>query len=313
MEWLNYQHLLYFWTVASEGGLVPAGRVLRLSHSTLSAQIHTLEDRLGEKLFVKVGRKLALTEMGRIVYRYAEDIFALGREMVETVRGRPSGQPLRLHVGIADVVPKLIVSRLLEPAFDLPEPVRVVCHEDSYERLLAALALHTLDIVIADAPVPSGSGVRAFSHLLGDTTVTLFATKALVAAHRRGFPGSLDGAPLLLPLEGMALRRSLNRWLDAHGIRPRVVAELEDGALMKMLGAEGRGIFPAPTVVEAEVRRQYGVHVLARLGGVREQFYAISGERKLKNPAVVAITEGARLELFAARRERARRGPRAGA
>jgi LysR family transcriptional activator of nhaA len=188
MEWLNYHHLLYFWIVAREGGLVPAGKVLRLSHPTLSAQIHALEDRLGEKLFTKVGRKLALTEMGRVVFRYADEIFSLGREMLDTVKGRSTGQPLRLDVGIADAIPKLVVRRLLQPALALGEPVRIVCHEDSHEKLLADLALHALDIVIADAPVPPGSHVRAFNHLLGDTEVSFFAAKSLARTYKRGFP-----------------------------------------------------------------------------------------------------------------------------
>lgn len=302
MEWLNYHHLRYFWIVAREGSLVAAGRVLRLSHPTLSAQIHALEDQLGEKLFVRVGRRLALTEMGRVVYRYAEEIFSLGREMVDTVAGRASGQPLRLDVGIADVVPKLIVRRLLQPALSLPEPVRLVCYEDGYEKLLADLAHHTLDIIISDAPVPPGSSVRAFNHPLGKTSVSFFGTTSLANSYRRGFPKSLNGAPLLLPIESMILRRSLNHWFDQHDIKPKVVAEFEDSALLKVFGADGVGIFPAPTIMETDVTRQYGVHVLGRAPGVHERFYAISVERKLKNPAVVAITEAARLELFSAKR-----------
>jgi LysR family transcriptional activator of nhaA len=265
----------------------------------LSAQIHALEEHLGEKLFTKVGRNLALTEMGRVVYQYAEEIFNLGLEMVDTVQGRSTGQPLRLSVGVADVVPKLIVRRLLQPALGLTEPVRLVCYEDSYEKLLAELALHTLDVVISDAPVPPGSSVRAFNHLLGETSVTFFGTKALVSAYKRGFPKSLNGAPALLPLENMTLRRSLNQWFDRHKIKPRVVAEFEDSALLKVFGADGVGIFPAPTVMEEEVVRQYGVLPLGRADDVRERFYTISIERRLKNPAVVAILEAARHELFA--------------
>lgn len=299
MEWVNYHHLLYFWVVAREGGLVPAGKVLRLSHPTLSAQIHTLEGQLGEKLFVKVGRKLALTDVGRVVYRYADEIFTLGREMVDTVKGRATGQPLRLDVGIADVVPKLVVRRLLQPALSLPEPVRLVCYEESHERLLADLALHTLDIVISDAPVPTGSAVRAFNHLLGETGVTFFGTRSLVHTYKRGFPRSLDGAPMLLPLENLTLRRALNQWFDRNDIKPRVVSEFEDSALLKVFGADGVGLFVAPTVVADEVSAQYGVEVLGRVDEVRERFYAISVERRLKNPAVVAISDAARHEMFA--------------
>jgi len=301
VEWLNYHHLLYFWVVAREGGLVPAGKVLKLTHPTLSAQVKALEERLGEKLFTKVGRKLQLTEMGRVVYRYAEEIFSLGRELVDTVQGRATGQPGRLAVGIADVVTKLVVSRLLAPAFTLPAPVRLVCSEDSQERLLAELALHSLDLVISDEPVPSGSSVRAYSHLLGETGVSFFGTAALAGAHRRDFPSSLDGAPMLLPLEHLPLRRSLNLWFERHHVRPRVVGEFEDSALLKVVGAEGRGLFAAPTVVEEEVKAQYGVQVIGRAPEVRERYYAISIERRLKHPAVLAITQAAREELFSPR------------
>lgn len=299
MEWVNYHHLLYFWVVAREGGLVAAGKVLRLSHPTLSAQIHSLEDHLGEKLFTKVGRKLALTETGRVVFRYADEIFTLGREMVDTVKGRSTGGPLRFDVGIADVVPKLVVRRLLQPALTLPEPVRLVCYEESYEKLLADLALHSLDIVISDAPVPTGSSIRAYNHLLGETSVSFFGTAELVKTYKKRFPASLNGAPVLLPLETLTLRRSLNLWFDKNAIKPRVVAEFEDSALLKVFGGDGVGLFPAPTVVENEVMSQYGVQLLGRVKEVRERFYAISVERRLKHPAVVAISEAARHEFFA--------------
>lgn len=298
MEWLNYHHLHYFWAVAREGGLVAAAKALHVSHPTLSAQIHALEDHLGEKLFIKVGRKLALTEMGRMVYRYAEEIFTLGREMVDTVHGRSTGKPLRLEVGVADVVPKLVVLRLLQPAMALAEPVRLVCREDSFEKLLADLALHALDLVIADAPVPPGSSIRAFNHLLGETQISFFARRDLARRYRRGFPGSLDGAPMLLPLEQLTLRRSLNQWFDRHDIVPRVTAELEDSALLAVFGAEGVGVFPAPSAVEKEVIAQYRVALVGRADSVRERYYAISGERKLRNPAVLAICDAARQDLF---------------
>ena len=297
MDWLNYHHLLYFWLVVREGSLVGAGKVLRLTHPTLSAQVHALEDALGEQLFVKQGRRLVLTDMGRVVFRYADDIFRLGREMVDTVRGRATGQPLRLNIGVADVVPKLVVRQLLEPALTLPEPVRLVCSEGAYEHLLGDLATYALDLVISDAPVPAGSSVRAFHHLLGESGVTLFGSRALVKACARNFPRSLDGAPMVLPLEHLPLRRSLNQWFERQGVKPRVIAEFEDSALLKVFGSDGLGLFPAPTVVEREVRETYGVEVLARLD-VRERFYAISVERRLKHPAVLAILEGARLELF---------------
>lgn len=298
VDWLNYHHLLYFWVVAREGGLVPAGKVLRLSHPTLSTQIHTLEDRLGEKLFMKLGRRLVLTETGRMVFRYADEIFALGREMVDTVQGRSTGQPLRLTVGITDVVPKLVVRRLLEPALSLPQTIRLICREDSYEKLLASLALHELDIVISDAPVPPGHNIRAFNHLLGETSVSFFATADLVRAHGGDFPHSLEGAPMLLPLENLTLRRALNQWFERAGVKPRIVAEFEDSALLKDFGSSGAGIFAAPTVVQAEVIRQYGVQLLGHASEVHERYYAVSGSRRLENPAVLAITDSARHALF---------------
>lgn len=299
VQGLNYHHLHYFWVVAREGGLVAAARVLHVSHPTISAQIHTLEGQLGERLFVKVGRKLVLSEMGRVVFRYAEEIFSLGREMLDTVEGRASGQPLRLAVGIADVVPKVVVRRMLQPALTLEQPVRIVCHEGSYERLLADLALHTLDLVIADAPVPPGSNVRAFNHLLGETGVTVFAAPRLLQRHRGTFPRALDGAPFLLPLENVSLRRSLGQWFERQGLKPRVVAEFADSALLAEFGADAVGFFPGPTVMEREITRQYGVQVVGRAPEIKERFYAISVERRLKNPAVVAICETARQELFA--------------
>ncbi len=301
VDWINYHHLLYFFVVAREGGLVQAGKVLRLSHPTLSAQIHTLEDQLGEKLFVKVGRKLELTEMGRVVYRYADEIFSLGREMVDTVKGRGVGKQLRLDVGIVDVVPKLVVRRLLQPALDLAEPVRLVCIEAPYEKLLADLALHALDIVIADAPVPAGSNIRAYNHLLGETGVSFFAVRSLASQLRRKFPASLAGAPALLPLTDLPLRRALDQWFEQHAVKPKVIAEFEDSALLKAFGADGVGFFAAPTVVEAEVMSQYGVETIGRSDEVNERFYAISAERRLKHPAVVAISDAARHDLFSKR------------
>ena len=298
LEWVNYHHLLYFWVVAREGGLVPAGRVLRLSHPTLSAQIHALEDQLGEKLFTKVGRRLALTDMGRIVQRYAQEIFTLGREMVDTVKGRSTGQALRLDVGVVDAVPKLVVRRLLQPALSLSEPVRLLCHEDTYDKLLADLSLHVLDIVIADGPVPTGSTVRAFNHLLGETGVTFFGAPSLAKTYKRRFPASLDAAPMVLPLESSSLGRTLHQWFARRGVRPRIIAEFEDTALMNVFGADGVGLFTAPTVVADEVCRQYGVSVVGHVPELRERFYAVSVERRLKHPAVVAISDAARLEIF---------------
>ena len=301
MNWLNYHHLLYFHTVAREGSVVRAAQLLHLTQPTVSGQIKTLEDALGERLFDRVGRRLVLTDVGRLVYRYAEEIFSLGRELMDVLNDRPSGRPFRLVVGVADVMPKLVVQRLLEPALALPEGVHLVCREDKTDRLLAALALHELDVVLSDSPMAPGLGVKAFSHLLGESGVTFLARKPLAGKLARQFPASLDQAPMLLPTENTALRRSLDAWFDAQGITPRVGAEFEDSALLKVFGERGLGVFPVPSVVEAEVCRQHGVAVVGRATGLVERFYAISLEKKLKHPAVVAISDGARRDLFGVR------------
>lgn len=298
MDWLNYHHLLYFWTVAREGSIAKASEQLRLAQPTISGQIRALEDAFGQKLFARKGRGLVLTEFGRTVYRHADEIFRLGGELMEVVKGRPSGQPLRLAVGIADVMPKLVTYRLLEPALQMPEPVRIVCREDKPERLLADLAVYALDIVLADAPVPPSVKVKAYNHLLGECGVAVFATPDLAQRCRRKFPQSLNDVPMLLPAEGTALRRALDQWLDAQDIHPTVVGEFEDSALMKTFGQAGAGVFVSPNVIESELRSQYGVRVVGRIDEVRERFYAISVDRKLKHPAVIAISETARQKIF---------------
>ena len=299
VAWLNYHHLLYFWTVAREGSITRAGAVLHLTQPAISAQLRTLERALGEKLFERRGRHLALTDTGRLVYRYAEEIFSIGRELQETLAGRPTGRPPRHVVGVVDSMPKLMIYLLLEHAVRGPVPVRLVLREGSVERLLADLAIHAVDVVLSDAPVPPAVRIKAFSHLLGECGVTIFGASALVDAHRRRFPLSLDGAPFLLPMEGTTLRRSLDDWFTALGIRPNVVAEIEDSAVLKVFGQAGVGLFAAPTVVEREVRRQYGVRVVGRVETIRERFYAISAERRIRHPAVLAISSSARRELFA--------------
>lgn len=297
MEWLNYHHLRYFWAVAREGSVTRASEKLHISQPTVSAQIRELEQALGEKLFARAGRSLALTEVGRVVFRYADEIFGLGRELLDTVKGRPTGRPARLTVGLANVVPKLIAYRLLEPALRLPEPVLIECVEDRPERLLAELAVHALDLVIADAPVGPGVKVRAYSHLLGETAIGVFGAPALTGG-RRAFPGCLEGAPFLLPGQATTLRRELDHWLDARKLRPRVVGEFDDTALLNVFGQAGRGLFAAPLAIEKEMRRQLGVRRLGVIPEIKERFYAISVERRLKHPAVLAISQAARETLF---------------
>jgi len=295
---LNFHHLHYFWTVAREGSIARATKVLGVAQPTISGQIRELERAIGEKLFERRGRNLVLTGTGHVVARYAEEIFSLGRELLESVHGHPTGGPLRFTVGVSDSLPKLTTWRILQPALALRQPCRMVLRIDKTERLLSELAVHALDLVIADQPVPPVLRVRAFNHLLGECGVTIFGQPAEAQKLRRGFPGSLQGAPFVLQTENTALRRSLDQWFDAHGIRPAIVAEVEDVALLQVLGQHGMGLFAAPSVVEDEIRQQYGVHVVGRLDAVRERFYAITVERKLKHPAAVAIQEAARGKLF---------------
>jgi len=303
MEWLNYHHLLYFWTVAREGTIARASEELRLAQPTISGQIRVLEDQLGEKLFQRSGRNLVLTDVGRLAYRYADDIFGLGRELMDTLKDRPTGRPLRFQVGVADEVSKVIAYRLLEPAMRLTQPVYMVCRDGAAERLLTELATHSLDLVIADTPISPTIKVKAFSHALGETPVTVFGTAKLAAPRRKGFPKSLDGAPFLVPTIGKTLRRTLDQYFDQQGIRPRIVAELDDSALLTTFGQAGAGLFVAPTVLEKEVTRQFGVTPVGRLDAVRERYFAISVERRLKHPAVVAISEAAN-EMLMPRRQR---------
>ncbi len=300
MEWLNYHHLLYFWTVAKEGSIARASAKLRLAQPTISGQIRQLEQALGDKLFVRKGRHLALTELGQLVLGYAEEIFSLGRDLMDAARGRAIDRPLRLVVGIANVLPKTIVRLLLEPALKLEKPVRLVCREDrELEEFLEELATYSLDVVLADTPVSPAAPVRAFNHLLGECGTSFLADARLAGAHRRGFPGSLDGAPLLLPGAKSTVRRALDQWLSSQELRPTIVGELDDPALTNLLGEDGAGILTAPAVIEAELCRRYRLEVVGRVDTLRQRFYAISVERRLKHPAVVAISESARRELFA--------------
>jgi LysR family transcriptional activator of nhaA len=255
MEWLNYHHLLYFSTCLREGGVARAAARLRLSPQTVSGQIKALEEALGERLLQRRGRQVEPTELGRVVQRYAEEIFALGRELQETVR-RQEGAALLLRVGVAQTLPKLVVRQLLAPAWASGQAVRLSVVDGDPERLLARLSLHELDLVLSDGPIPPGSPVRAFNHLLAESAVGLFGTAALHRQHARRFPLSLERAPLLLPSPGTALRRSIDSWLEQRGLRPRLVAEIEDSALLKTFGEQGAGLFPAPLVVEAEVARK---------------------------------------------------------
>jgi len=291
---LNYKHLRYFWAVAKQGGIARASERLHLTPQTISGQIGMLEEHLGEALFNKVGRNLELTETGRLVLSYADEIFALGGELEEAVRNLPLARPVVFRVGIADVVPKSIASRLLAPALALPDPLRIVCKENSLDSILAELAVHRIDLVIADSPIPSGLNVRGYNHPLGDSGISFLAVAKLAKSLRKNFPHSLNGAPLLIPSEINVVQARLLKWLEGLHIHPRIVGEFDDSALMKAFGQTGAGVFTAPSAIATEVAKQYGVTIVGQTEEVREQFFAISVERRISHPAVVAITETAR-------------------
>jgi LysR family transcriptional activator of nhaA len=298
MAWLNYHHLLYFWTVARTGSVTKACVELNLTQPAVSAQIRMLERSLGEKLFAKRGRNLVMTDVGRMVYRYADEIFRLGREMQETLAGTISGQAQRLVVGVADQVPKAVVFRLLEPAMRASDAVRLIVREDGLDRLLGDLAMHTVDLVISDAPITSSSSVKAYNHLLGETDITIFGSPALAANYKKRFPHSLEGAPFLLPTASTELHRSMMSWFDSTGIKPLVVAEIEDSALLKMFGQGGVGLFPATTAIQDDIVGRYEVKPIGRIPEVTERFYAISVERKITHPVVKLLTSTAQASLF---------------
>jgi LysR family transcriptional activator of nhaA len=299
MEWLNYHHLLYFWAVARYGSVVRASAELKLAQPTISGQIRRLEDVLEVKLFDRVGRNLVLTEVGRTVYRYADEIFSLGQDLVGTLKGRPSLNTLRLTVGVADVLPKVLVQRLLEPAFHIGRPIQLICREDRVvEDFLGELVGQELDMVLADRPLGPGIKVHAFNHLLGECGTTFLASPKLAKSCRTGFPRSINGVPCLLPTGHATVRRALDQWFEAVKVRPALVAEFDDSALMYAFGEEGKGIFPSPSVFEEEFARRYHVQVVGRVKSVRQQFYAISVDRRIQHPAVMAIVTAARQEIF---------------
>lgn len=294
MEWLNYHHLRYFWTVAKEGSLARAAAKLHVSQPSISEQIHELETALGEKLFRREGRNNVLTDAGQMVFGYAEEIFTLGRELMNAVKQRPGAKTLRLYVGVADSFPKLVTNEILKPVFTMPQTVHVICREGKLEDLLAQLAAHRLDIVLADEPASSSANFKLFNHPLGETGTTFCAEESLAARLKRNFPKSLDGAPALLPSENTALRRVLESWFREQRIRPSVVAEFEDLALMKVMAAEGRGFIAMPTVAIKDAINHYSFVSIGVAPKCRVQFHAITAERKIIHPAVLLITDHSR-------------------
>lgn len=300
MEWLNYHHLLYFWTVARKGSIARACEELRLAQPTISGQVRALEESLGEKLFARQGRSLVLTEAGQLVYGYADEIFSLGKELKDVLNGRPRTHPMRMVVGLSDLIPKLIAYRILEPVLAIRGGVQIECYEDTPEKLLLSLAAHELDLVLTDAPAYSAVRVRVFNHPLGSSGVALFASPRLANFYRRRFPSSLTGAPFLLPMKHSALRQMLEEWFEKHSILPRILGEFQDTALLTAFGQAGAGIFAAPVAIESEVRKRYRVAKLGELGTRVVEYYAISAERKIKHPAAAVIAEVAKHKLFRA-------------
>lgn len=298
MNRLNYQHLFYFWSVAKEGSIARACEKLHLAQPTISGQLAVFEQAIGEKLYYKEGRKLILSETGRTIFRYAEEIFALGQELSNSLAGRRGGHGLRLSIGVADALPKLIAYRLIEPALRMSEPVQLISHEDKAERLISEISLHSIDLVLSDMPATPSVGARVFNHLLGECEIAVFGIPELANRYADNFPHSLNGAPLLLPTHNTALRRSLDQWFDAEGLCPVIKAEIEDSALLKTFAAAGVGLFVGAIAVTADIQKQYGCHLIGKIPTVSERFYAITAQRKLKHPAVMAILENARIGLF---------------
>lgn len=297
---VNFKHLHYFWVAAKAGGVVRAGEQLHTTPQTLSSQIKLLEDRLGRRLFRKSGRKLELTEDGRVALRYAEEIFGLGSELEAAMRERRSGgtEVLEFRVGIEDAVAKSVAYMLLEPALALAQPMRLICTEGRFDDLLAQLALHRMDLVIADEPLPRRLAVKAYNHVLGSSSMSFFCAPALARRLEGPFPECLNGAPMLIPGAQSTVRSQFDAWLTLHGLRPRIVGEFDDGALMKAFGREGRGVFISPRVVEEQTCTQYDVQVIGHSNELVEQFYAISVERRISHPGVAAITQAARAALL---------------
>ncbi len=295
---LNFRHLHYFWVVAKEGSVTRAAERLGLAIQTVSAQLSLLEQSIGKALFKPQGRRLVLTEAGQTALRYADQIFLLGEQLQEALADIDTDPVMRLTVGISDSLPKLIASRLLDAALALPQRVRLICYEEQFEALLGKLSVHKLDVMLTDRPVPPGSSLRVFSHLLGETQISLFALPELAKRYREDFPKSLNGAPLLLPTRNNAVRSRIDNWLEMQEVHPDLIGEFDDNALLLTFGRAGRGLFPAPSVLTKDVLEQFGAVEVGAMSQVREQIYAISNERKIKHPAIEAILSAMHTDVF---------------
>lgn len=295
---LNYRQLHYFWVVARSGSIVRASEQLNVTPQTISGQIGLFEKTYGIELFQRVGRQLELTESGRQTLGHAEQMFQIGSELEKILRAGPEEKQILFRVGVADVVPKSIVYRLLAPTLEQDNVMRISCREDKLERLLADLAIQRLDLVISDSPMPGHLDIKGYSQKLGECGLSFFATEALAREHDLPFPACLHGAPMLIPGQETMVRSRLLRWFSEQQVQPRIIGEFDDSALMQAFGQSGSGIFVAPSVIADEVCRQYAVQLIGQTETVNESFYAISVERKVKHPGIVAITEAARRELF---------------
>lgn len=298
MHQINYHHLLYFRTVVKEGSIAKACQVLHVSQPAISTQLKTLEHLLGDALFKREGRRLIPTEVGQLVYRYADEIFGLGQEMFEALKGRPTGRPLLLRVGVTDVLPKKIAFRILQPALFLKEKIQLVCHEAPIERLMSSLVLHELDLVLSNAPIPSTMKINGYSHLLGESSVSVLGASNLAKKYRKNFPASLNQAPFLMPFTGTTLRHSIHRWFEKINIKPIIKGEFEDSALLKEFACEGHGLFFVPEIIRQEIQKDCRVEHVGDVEIIKESFYVLSMERKFQNYTVGTIVEQAKKNFF---------------
>lgn len=298
MEWLNYHHLYYFWVVAREESVTRASKSLKLSQPTVSAQIKSLEEALDIQLFDRIGKKIQLSDQGKLVYKFADEIFDTGRELMQTIKGKQTSRALKLEIGLSDVIPKLIAHRLIQIALDKFENLQIHCHEGKIGHLLFELSQHNLDIVISDSKSKSFLNTQVYNYHLGDSQISFFGTPKLIKKYGKKFPDCLHEAPLLLPAKESEIRRDVEDWLKKRKIEARLVAEFDDSALLKVFGQFSNGFFYGPTVLEKEIEKQYHVKKLGRLSGIKESFFAITAERKIVHPAVAEITKEAKKTLF---------------
>lgn len=299
MASLNFKHLRYFWTVAKSGSIARASAQLHITPQSISGQLSELENTLGAKLFQRAGRGLEITDAGRRILSYAEEIFTLGDELLDVARDQNTTATLPFRIGVADSVPKSVTYRVVEPVLRIKEPVRLICREGRLLALLGDLAVHRLDMVIADKPMPTNINVRAYNHLLGTSDLTVFGSTTLAQSLQGKFPALLHNAPFLMPGESTAIRPTLEQWFESQQVRPRIVGEFDDGALLKAFGQGGAGLFVAPTAIADYVCRQYSVRTMGRINSVMEELYAITTERRIRHPATIAVCQAATLEVFA--------------